>query len=319
MRLFILSAALLLVAILARMSFFTVDATEFVYVTQFGKPVVTLDGTVADEAGLHVKWPWPIQSVQRLDRRLQTFDLPERELLTNDPKGRTIDRTLTIDAYVCWRIADKAGVDRFIKTVGTAERARSILGQRIGSDLGAAIGHMELDDLLSKEPGRVDRQREQLREKLLASWKKDSRQQDDYGLEVVDIRLRRTTHPPQVRQAIFNRIISERNKKVADYESDGDKQAADIASDTERKKRELLDNAHAQAQRIKGEADTEADRIRNVAHAKDPEFYTFLKKLESYQRILGDNKSMLLLSTHRDLFDVLFQPPKPKNNKPGEK
>src|SRR4051794_34804365 len=112
--------------LLVRLSLFTVDRTEFVYVTQFGRHVATYDGEKDTEAGLHVKWPWPVQSVQRLDRRLQYFDLPGAELMTHDAKGKTIDKTLTVDAYVCWSIPDKEGVDRFIRTVGTPERARTI-------------------------------------------------------------------------------------------------------------------------------------------------------------------------------------------------
>src|SRR5688572_1281332 len=93
-------------AVVAWLSLFTVDRSEFVYVTQFGRHVATYDGADEQQAGLHLKWPWPIQSVQRLDRRLQYFDLPGAELLTRDAKGNTIDKTLTLDAYVCWRIAD---------------------------------------------------------------------------------------------------------------------------------------------------------------------------------------------------------------------
>src|SRR5581483_120621 len=143
--LLILGIVVLLGAILS--AFYTVDRAEYVYLTQFGRPVATFDG--ATDAGLHWKWPWPVQSVQRLDHRLQVFDLPGAELLTHDPKGKTIDKTLTVDAYVCWQIAGADGVDRFIRTVGTPERAREILGQRVSSRLGAEIGNMPLDDLIS--------------------------------------------------------------------------------------------------------------------------------------------------------------------------
>src|SRR5262249_57682611 len=86
---------------------------------------------------------------------------PGAELLTRDPRGNTIDKTLTLDAYVCWRIAEKPGsVDRFIRTVGTLDGARALLGQRINSELGAAVGQMELDDLVSTDPGKVDQRRE---------------------------------------------------------------------------------------------------------------------------------------------------------------
>ncbi len=294
---------------LLRSSLFTVDRAEFVYLTQFGRPVATFDGADAAEAGLHLKLPAPVQSVQRLDRRLQVFDLPGAELLTHDPRGKTIDKTLTVDAYVCWRVADKDGVDRFLRTVGTPERARTILGGRVSGELGAAVGQMELEDLISVDPGKVDAKREDLRRRLLDGLRGPAR--DDYGIDLVDVRLRRSNHPPAVREAIFDRIRAERSKKVADYQSEGSRQAEDIKSDAERKVRGLLADARAAEQRVKGEADADADRVRNEAHAKDVQFYAFLKKLEEYQRILGDNKTMLLLSAHRELFDLLFGPPKP--------
>src|SRR3954452_16468712 len=104
--LFVLLAGLLVWA-----SLFTVDRTEFVYLTQFGRHVATCDGANDAQAGLHLKWPWPFQSVQRLDHRLQYFDLPGAELLTRDPRHNTIDKTLTLDAYVCWRISGANAVD----------------------------------------------------------------------------------------------------------------------------------------------------------------------------------------------------------------
>jgi membrane protease subunit HflC len=311
-----LIGAIVVIAWLVRTSLFTVDRTEFVYLTQFGAPVATFDGANPTEAGLHFKWPSPVQSVLRLDSRLQYFDLPGTELLTHDPRGNTIDKTLTIDAYVCWRIAGKDGVDRFIRTVGTPERARTVLSGRIGGELGAAIGEMELDDLISTEAGKVDQKREELRRRLLGGTPADAaglqeRALSDYGIELVDVRLRRSNHPPAVREAIFDRIRSERNKKVAEYQSEGARKAEDIKSAAERKVRETLADARAKEQLVKGEADAESARVLNQAYTKDAQFYTFLKKLEEYQRILGDNKTLLLLSAHRELFDLLFQPPKP--------
>jgi membrane protease subunit HflC len=140
------------------------------------------------------------------------------------------------------------------------------------------------------------------------------RARSEYGIDLVDIRLRRTSHPVAVQEAIYARIRSERQKKVADYQSEGMRQAEDIKSAAERKSREIVAEARAQEQRIKGEAEVEADRIRNQAHAQDAEFYAFLKKLEKYQNILGDNKTLLMLSTHGELFDLLFKPPKPSGN-----
>lgn len=319
MRIAIITILLLLLLSLGASAIYTVDRAEYVYVTQFGQHVATRGG--ATEGGLHVKVPWPVQSVQRLDSRLQSFDLPETELLTHDATGQTIDKTLTVVAYVCWKIADKEGVDWFIRRVGQPERAKTILGERIRSQLGAAIGRMKMDDLFSTDPGRVERNLDDLRQRLLngpnESESLKRRARDDYGIEIVDIRLRRTNHPEAVRQAIFARIRSEREKKVAEYRSEGDKLAADITSAAERKSRDIRSEARATERKLKGQAEAEADSIRNQAHSKDPEFYVFLKKLEEYQRILGDNKTMLLLSSHRELFDVLFQPPRPGPGAPN--
>lgn len=292
-------------------SIFTVDAAEYVYVTQFGRRVAVLDGGDATQSGLHLKLPWPIQAVQRLDRRMQTFDLPEAELLTRDPRGNTIDKTLTIDAYVCWRIDGAVGADLFVRTVGSPEGAQLILGQRISSELGAAIAEMELDDLISAEPNRIEGQREKLRERLLEGGNPSLREsaRKEYGIEVLDIRLRRLNHPAAVREAIFDRIRSERKKKEAEYQSEGEKRAAEIRSTAEREVAEMKAEAEARAIEMRGEAEAEADRIRNQAQQADPKFYAFLKKLEDYQKILGDSKTMLLLSTHRELFDLLYDPP----------
>jgi membrane protease subunit HflC len=317
-----LAVAVLVLLYGSASSCFSVDRTEYVYVTQFGKPVVTYDG--ANEAGLHFKLPWPIQSVLRLDHRLHVFDLAGAELLTHDPKGKTIDKTLTISAYVCWRIPDALGVDQFIRSVGTPERAEAILGQQISSRLGAAIGNMKLDDLISTSKS-VEERMDRLSQRLLDEsdpGRKDStvglrtEVKQTYGIEIVDIRLRRFNYPVQVREDIFNRIRSERNKKVADYQSEGEQLAKKIRSEAEYEERVLLADARAHEQRVRGQAEADADRIRNRAQSKDVAFYAFLKKLEQYQRILGDNKSMLLLSAHRDLFDTLLHPPNPERNAP---
>jgi membrane protease subunit HflC len=301
--------------VLARLCVFTVDRTEYVYRTQFGRHVATYDGAGGD-AGLHCKWPWPVESVQRLDRRLQSIDLPGAELMTRDKNRNTIDKTITLDAYVCWRIPDAEHVDQFVRRVGTPEGAQVIISQRLNSELGAAVGNMELDDLISVEPGkddadgghrlRVDEKRHDLRQKLLKEMTGR-----EYGIEIVDIRLRRLNHPPAVREAIFERIRSERDKKVADYQSQGQFEAAQITSKSDYEVARMKTEAEAESVKLRSQADAAADRIRSDAQMKDPQFYSFLKSLEELQRILGDNKSVLYLSTHRELFDTLFNPPTP--------
>jgi membrane protease subunit HflC len=312
---------MILAVIAVRLSCYTVDASEYAYVTVLGQHVATHDGG-ADGAGLHVGWPWPVLMVQRLDRRLQQFDLPALEQLTHDEKDNTIDKRLLIEAYVCWRIADPAAVDLFVSRIGSAERARAILAPRINSQLGAAFGLMKMDDLVNTSPSeenatrtRVDDRAEKLRRELLAALSGPLR--SEYGIELVDVRLRRFNHPASVRGAIFDRIRSERQKKVTEYRSEGERLASNIRSEAEEKVREMLARARSEEVRIKGQADTQAMQIRNQAHSQDPEFYTFLQQLEKLKSVLGDNKTVLLLSTHRPFFDLLTKPPRPEARMPA--
>jgi membrane protease subunit HflC len=321
MRVIFWTLLLLVVAVwVASSALFTVDRAEFVYLTQFGKHVGTYDGKT--DAGLHVKYPWPIQSVIRLDNRLQFFDLREVELLTHDSQGKTIDKTLMISAYVCWRIAGpeaggRDGVDQFVRAVSTPERARSILEQRILSRLGAEIGKVSLDDLISAAPdGRIEERMDQIRARLLgtegpAAESLQRLARDEYGIELIDIRLRRFNHPPSVRSDIYARIISERERKVQDYTSEGDRRSADIRSAAEREASDIRTRAAAQQKRLEEEAAAKGDSIRNEAHGKDREFYTFLEKLKTYQTMLSSSRDMLLLSSNHELFDLLLKPPRP--------
>jgi modulator of FtsH protease HflC len=292
---------------------YAVDQSEFAYVTQFGRPVGTVDG--AEDAGLHVKLPWPVQSVQRIDRRLQMFDLPGAELPTFDPEGQTIDKMLTVDGYVCWRISDKNGVDKFIRTVGTPERAKAILGPRIGGRVGAVISKMPLEDLIhvvpANQPGAIDIRMDKLQTALLGDGADDLRRQvrDEYGIELVDVRLRRFNYPESVRPAIFERIRSERKRKAADYESTGEQVARKIRADAERDASIVRTTAEATADLTRKRADIEADRIRNEAHAKDREFYMFLQKLETYKQMIGKTSDLLLLSSKHPLFQLMLNPP----------
>jgi membrane protease subunit HflC len=300
--------------LLVQSCLYTVDRTEFVYVTQFGRHVHTFDGARDDDAGLHVKWPWPVQSVQRLDRRLQYFDLPGAELMTRDRDRRTIDKTLTIDAYVCWRIADGEHVDQFVRAIGTGEGAKAILSQRLSSELGAFIGEMQMHDLVSTDEivdngqrkSRVDVQRDQLRQNLL---KQVQQAKEKYGIEVVDVRLRRTNHPASVRQAIYDRIISERDGMAAEHESEGLRLAANIKNASEHRIRNMQTDAEVAALAEKNQAESFVHATLNKAQETNAEFFAFLNTLDFYKAIFGDNKSQLILSMSRDIFKSFRNPP----------
>jgi len=134
---------------------------------------------------------------------------------------------------------------------------------------------------------------------------------DAYGIEVVDVRVRRFNYPAAVRPEIARRIISERARKAAEYQGEGTRRAAEITSAAARDAAVMEADAKAAAQRTLDAATVEADRLRNDAHALDPEFYAFLQKIKTYQRILSDTRDVLLLSAKHELFDLLLKPPKP--------
>lgn len=322
MRWLIAILGLVLVYVVARMTFYTVDAGEYAYVAVLGRHSVTHDGG-ADGAGLHLGWPWPFQTVQRLDRRLQFFDMPAQELLMPDATGKSVDKNLAVEGYVCWRIADVEAVDRFVRRLGTAEQARSVLGNEIASQLGGLARRFTLSDFVSVSAGakpgttHVDQKIAEL-ESSLASGLKEALL-EKYGVELVDVRLRRYSYAGQVRESIFARIRSERDKKAKEYQAKGTTEAANINTDADEKVRRMLAEARYEEAKKKSEADAEALRLRNQAHAQDPGFYAFLKQMDNLQSILGgkDSKTVLLLSTNRPLFELLFQPPRPNGSPPA--
>lgn len=334
-----------LLAVWARTTLYTVDAAEFVYVTRFGDPIAIHDGGTS--AGLHFKAPWPVDSVIRIDRRVQSFDLPAVESLTRDPVARTVDKTLAVDAFVTWKIPDAAAADRFVKAVRTPEQAKKILTPLINGRLAAVISTMPIDDLIgvtdtqstlsalgggmvtglpevlfrAEDIRLIDERNERVRRRLLglenlyggvALSSDDLRAKalSEYGIQIIDIRVRRFSYPEAVRNSIAERIRSERAKKVADYESEGRKRAADIISDADRAARTIEATAKAEKTTIESKANADAAVIRSTAYEQDREFYLFLESLRSFRKMLANSRDLLLLSTkHPLLKSVLDGPP----------
>ncbi len=297
---------------------YPVDYAEYAYVTRFGQPVAVLDGET--DAGLHFKLPWPIDSVARIDRRVQAFDLPAVEALTRDPKRNTIDTTVTVDAFVTWRVPDAAAADQFVRAVGTPDQVKKLLAPQISGRLAAVVGGMSLDELASvpkadapaERQSLADRRAEVFHEKLLADgFVQKVREQ--YGVEVITLRLRRLTFPEAVRTSIYERIRAERKIKAEEYENEGMREASRIRTEADQTRRQTEATARAEKQRIEGAADVLADQLRNEAHAKDPEFYAFLQRLKAMQAVLADSRDVLLLSLNHELFRLLKEAPKQPN------
>jgi modulator of FtsH protease HflC len=289
---------------------YTVDFTEYAYITRFGQPVGTFDGST--QAGLHIKCPWPIDSVWRMDRRLQSFDLPTTEVLTRDLANQTVDKTLAVDAYVSWRIPDSTAADRFLRSVGTVSDANRILAPQLTGKLAAYVSSSSLEGLLSvAKPEEAEKRAEEFQKQLLTTELKEKVLQE-YGIELVTVRVRRLSYPEAVRTSIYERIRSERGLKVAEHENQGRREANAILLKAELERRKIEAEAKAKKQTIEGHADVEADKLRNEAHSKDPEFYAFLQRLKSIQSMLADTRDVLLLSLNHDLFKLLKEPPKEK-------
>jgi membrane protease subunit HflC len=334
-------------ALWVRSAFYTVDAAEFVYVTRFGDPVVIHDGGTS--AGLHVKAPWPVDSVTRIDRRVQSFDLPAVESLTRDPVARTVDKTLAVDAFVTWKIPDAGAADRFVKAVRTQEQAKKILAPLINGRLAAVISTMPIDDLigvtdtqttlsalgggmvvaLPEAPFRlednrlIDERNERVRRRLLGAESlfggapapgDDLRAKalSEYGIQIIDVRVRRFSYPDTVRSSIAERIRSERAKKVADYESDARKRASDIITDADRAARTIEATAKAEKTAVEGRATADAAVIRSAAYEQDRDFYLFLESLRSFRKIVAGSRNLLMLSTKHPLLKSALEGPPAK-------
>jgi membrane protease subunit HflC len=293
--------------LLARTVFF-VDETEYVYVTQFGEPV-----RLYDQAGLAVKWPY--QSLWRFDRRLQMYEPPAREMLTEDKEN------LNFDWYVCWRIPSRAFAEaqasqkkseaetsrqievfvrRFLQSVGNRPTAESRLEERIQAALAAEIGRARLSQLVSLDPSKL--QLEAILGRVTDAIRKAAA--DQFGIEVVDVRLKRFNYPEAVKPAVFAEIRSERERVAVQYRAEGASQKTKIESLAMLQRDQLLSEAKREATRIRGEGEAKAIEIFNAAHRKNPQFYELLKTLETYRSIL-DNQTTVVLSADSPLLKLL--------------
>jgi membrane protease subunit HflC len=313
-RYLILIVFLLLILALLRSSIYFVDQAEYVYLTQFGKPVATFDGNT--DAGLKFKLPWPIQSITRLDRRLQAFDVPTQEFLIRDrdETGNEKPLPLTFDLFICWRIgsldskSDSDAVDRFIRSFGSLDRAQQYLRTQVVSRLKIELGDALLTDLLNVDASKL--KLNALMERVQkAPAKSDSQQSlealaNSVGIDLVDVRLRRFNHPVQVRDEIFAKIREERRREAETYRNQGLERAAQIRSEGDIEARRLRAEADATRTRLEGQAEAESVRLLNDAAKENPELYWIVRLLKGNQKMFADDKTQLILSLDHPLLSL---------------
>jgi membrane protease subunit HflC len=272
------------VLILIWATFFSIRETEFGLVTEFGRPLYTVT-----DAGLHVKWPF--QSLLRFDRRLRIYNPRPSEFLTRDKKN------IVIENYVAWRIQDP---NRFVQTVGDATAAEMRLHDIIWSGLSAAIGGRDLDTLVSTNPDKV--QAASMLDQLTAATDRAALEQ--YGLTVLDVRIKRLNLPEQNKQSVYARMRAERERIARQYRAEGEEQALSIRADADRQKEEILSAAYRDAEKLRGEGDAGASRIYGQAYSRNPRFYKLVRTLESYKKVL-DDKTTVIMSSDSELLRVL--------------
>jgi modulator of FtsH protease HflC len=280
----ILLSAAVLVTLLAWLSFYTVSETQFALITQFGRPVRTVK-----EAGLHVKWFY--QTALRFDKRLRIYNPAPSEFLTRDKKN------LVIENYVAWRIDDPG---RFVQSVGDVPSAEMRLHDIIWSGLSAAFGNEDLDALVSTEKDKL--QSTPILDTITAN--SDRAALEQYGIRIVDVRIKRLNLPEQNKQNVFARMRAERGRIAMQYRAEGEEQALAIRANADRQKEEILSAAYKEAETIRGKGDAEATRIYGEAYSRNPQFYKLTRTLESYKKIL-DDKTTIILSSDSDLLRIL--------------
>ena len=280
------AAGVILALLLARVPY-VVEATEFAVRTRFGRPVA-----VVTEPGLKARVPF-VDDVVRLDARLLYFDAPTGEFLTNDKKN------IVVAPVVLWRIADPL---RFLQTLVTRESAEARLADLVASETGAALGSVPFTRLVSATPaaaapgGGVGGIGERVRARAGA----------DYGVKVVDVRLKRIAFPEQNLLSVFGRMRSERERIARRFRSEGEEAALKIRAEADRERTRLLSEAYRKAEEEKGAGEAEAARIYAKATNQDPDLYRFLRTLRAYEKIL-DEKTTLVLPGDSDVLRLLTE------------
>ena len=266
--------------------FVVIDVTEYGLFLRFGRVV-----RVVTEPGLSVKRPFPLETVVRFDKRLLTFKPATAEFLSEDKKN------FVIHSLVTWRIADP---ERFLATTGSRSTAEQRLSDVVLTKIGSVVGGHPSAALVSLE-GHAS-QFEQILEQIVA----ESRQRAiaDYGIDLVDIRLRQLSLPEQNRANVFARMQAERGKIAMTYRSEGEREFKKVVAEAEREKTRILAEAYREAEAAKGAGDAEAMRIYAEAFRKNPQLYKFRRTLQAYEKIL-DGSTTVFLPADAEIFRTL--------------
>jgi membrane protease subunit HflC len=259
---------------------FTIGEWEQGVVTQFGQPV-----RVVREPGLYFKLPNPVQKVTSFDKWLLAYDANPEEIYTKDKK------ILILDNYARWRIVDPL---LFMQTLRTTEEGQSRLDDIIYSELRKELGQHELTEVISTN-------REELMQ-LVAQRSNEAAKV--YGIEILDVRIKRADLPPENEAAVFDRMRAERDREAKGYRSEGEEAALKIRAITDLDASRISAGAYEKAQGTRGEGDAEALRTYAAAYGSAQRFYQFTRTLEAYEKSLDEN-TVLVLPAESEFFKYL--------------
>ncbi|NJD07558.1 MAG: protease modulator HflC [Methylococcaceae bacterium] len=296
------------------LSAFTVNQTEQVIITQFGRPV----RDPITEPGLHFKLPF-IQQLTRIDKRYLAWDGPMVEMSTKDKTY------IQVDTFARWRITDPM---QYFLRLRDERSAQSRLEDILGSETRTAVARHELIEVVRIDKARKPKQDDGIAASLTGTggtlgslrpiqfgrlaieqgiFEAAAPKLAEYGIELLDIRFKRINYNPEVLERIYQRMISERLQIAQRFRSEGEGEAARISGQKERDINEIESTAYKQVQQIRGEADAKATEVYAKAYGQRPEaaeFYRFVKSMETYRKVIG-GEATVVLSTNSDLFALL--------------
>ncbi|MFO7316872.1 MAG: protease modulator HflC [Bacilli bacterium] len=270
----IVLTAIAAVIIVLLSNIYIVKENEYRIVRQFGEVV-----KYQDKPGLNVKIPF-IQSVTTLPKNLMVYNMSEEEINTLDKKR------IIIDNYAVWRVTDPKAL---IKNARSLVNAEARMEEFIYSVLRTELGQINYDEIINDENSGRGSLSEKITNNVNELLKKDN-----YGIEVVDVRIRRTDLPQENEESVYKRMISDRESIAQKYLSEGDAEKNRIEANTDRQVQELISTAKKDAAMIIAEGEAEAARIYNEAFSKDPEFYQLYRTLETYKKTIGDDTVIII-------------------------
>jgi len=258
-------------------TFFIVKETHQAIVLQFGSPK-----KIYKDAGLHYKIPF-IQNVQLVDKRVLEIDAPPEEIIASDQKR------VIIDAFAKYIITDPL---KFAISVGNERVANSRLGTIINARIRGVVGKDPLESLLSSNRNKIMQQITQ----------QVAEEASDFGMKVIDVRIKRADLPVANSEAIFKRMQTERSREAKEFRAEGAELAQEIKAKADKDVAIILAEAKKKSQILRGEGDGQRNKIFADAFGRDPEFFSFYRAMQSYEKSLQSGQTSLVLSPDSDFF-----------------